>query len=369
MLKLRRGVVVSTDPLEVELDGERRPAWADPTLVGEVEAGDEVIVNTEALDLGLGSGGFDVVHANLTRGLAATPAGEAHVMKLNYTSLQHAVAPVEAPLEDSARDGTPATPPVPVCVLPLHGHLAPVAWAVDRAAPGLRVGYLQTPGGALPGRLSRDVAGLRERGLIDGHVTVAPCYGGEDEAISLVGGLDAAAGGLGWEAIVAGPGPGILGSSARYGHGGMAALDTAHAALALGMPTVISPRLSSSDPRPRHRGLSHHTESVLELLLRTVRVAAPEVDAERWADSAERADEDALDALIALCRDRHDIDVQPVDLDAYADSGLPTRTMGRELSEDPLFFAAPLAAGRALAALAMRAAAAAGSTSDRKGGG
>ena len=35
-----------------------------------------MIVNTEALDLGLGSGGFDIVHVNLTRGLdggAASP--------------------------------------------------------------------------------------------------------------------------------------------------------------------------------------------------------------------------------------------------------------------------------------------------------
>ncbi len=31
--------------------------------------GDEVVVNVAALDLALGSGGFDVVHVNLTRGL------------------------------------------------------------------------------------------------------------------------------------------------------------------------------------------------------------------------------------------------------------------------------------------------------------
>ncbi len=34
--------------------------------------GDEVVVNVAALDLGLGSGGFDVVHVNLTRGLAGS---------------------------------------------------------------------------------------------------------------------------------------------------------------------------------------------------------------------------------------------------------------------------------------------------------
>ena len=90
-------VVVGEDPLTVEVDGERRPAWADEGLVGEVREGDEVVVNTEALDLELGSGGFDVVHVNLTRGLEGEGAAGAHVMKLNYTSLQHPVEPVERP--------------------------------------------------------------------------------------------------------------------------------------------------------------------------------------------------------------------------------------------------------------------------------
>src|SRR6185436_8930119 len=79
-------------------------------------------------------------------------------------------------------------------VLPLHGHLAPAAWALAQSGePGegadgdesLVVGYVQTGGGALPGSMSRDVAELRERGLLAGHITAAPSYGGELEAISL----------------------------------------------------------------------------------------------------------------------------------------------------------------------------------------
>ena len=48
---------------------DRRPALADVALVGPAATGDEVVVNVAAVDLGLGSGGFDVVHVNLTRGL------------------------------------------------------------------------------------------------------------------------------------------------------------------------------------------------------------------------------------------------------------------------------------------------------------
>ena len=324
-------MVVSEDPLTVEIDGEHRPAWADTGLLGEMHEGDEVVVNVAALDLGLGSGGFDVIHVNLTRGLDGGGAGGEHVMKLNYTSLQHPVEPVERPAEEADAGSS-----IPVLVLPLHGHLAPAVWAAVQAAPGLRLGYIQTGGGALPGSFSRDVAELRERNLLCGHITASPAYGGEHEALSVPGALDAAAHRLRWDAIVAGPGPGIIGSATHLGHGGMTTLDTAHAALALGMPTLLSPRLSEADPRSRHRGISHHTLTVLELLLAGVEVPAPTGEAT------------AIAALAEACGDRHRLREATADLDGYAASGLPARTMGRGLDEDPLFFAAPLAAGAAL---------------------
>lgn len=350
MLKLRRGHVVSVDPLTVEIGDERREAWADAGLVGAVEIGDELIVNTEARDLGLGSGGFDVVHVNLTRGLFGSNADGVHVMKLNYTSLQHPVDPIEVEHGEPELGPTP-----PVVVVSLHGHLAPVAWAAAQARPGLRLGYIQGAGAALPGGLSRDVADLRERGLLCGHVTAGAAHGGEHEAISLVGGLDAAARRLAWDAVVVGPGPGILGSATRLGHGGMAALDGAHSALALGLPTLVCPRLSSSDERPRHRGLSHHSASVLQMLLAPVRVPVPEAELVGWPMLDANAPDGgsaqaALDDLIEICTGRHDLAVEPIDLGGYAASGLPASTMGCSIEQDPLFFAAPLAAGRALAA-------------------
>lgn len=340
-LALRRGVVVAEEPLTVEVEGERRLAWADTALLGEMREGDEVVVNVAALDLGLGSGGFDVVHVNLTRGLESRGAEGRHVMKLNYSSLQHAVEPVELPVREMYLRGTKVAPEgeraaMRVVVLPLHGHLAPAAWAVAQALPDAKVGYVQGGGGALPGSLSRDVVTLRERGLLHGHVTAAPAYGGEHEALSLAGALDAAAASLGWDVAVVGPGPGIIGSETRLGHGGMAALDAAHAALALGLPTLLSPRLSSADPRERHRPVSHHTLTVLEMLLASVDVAAPAGEAT------------AAMALAEAAGGRHALREAPADLAGYAAAGLPSRTMGRTLDDDPLFFAAPLAAGAAL---------------------
>jgi hypothetical protein len=336
-LKLRRGIVVAAEPLTVEVDGERRPAWADAVLLGEMREGDEVVVNVEALALGLGSGGFDVVHVNLTRGLDGEGAATEHVMKLNYTSLQHPVAPIEQCNALYPQGGIKALhSKFAVLVIPLHGHLAPAAWAAARGAPGSKIGYVQTAGGALPGSLSRDVAQLRERSLLCGHITAAPSYGGEHEAISLAGALDAAAAELNWDAAIAGPGPGIIGSDTDFGHGGMAALDTAHTALALGLPTLLSPRLSGADPRERHRPVSHHTLTVMRMLLAPVEVPVPTGNPVTTAILAEAAGW------------RHRLREEAVDLETYAASGLPAATMGRTLEEDPLFFAAALAAGGAL---------------------
>lgn len=335
-LKLRRGIVVDEDPLVVEVDGERRQAWADTVLLGEMREGDEVVVNVEALDLELGSGGFDIVHVNLTRGLESGGAAGEHVMKLNYSSLQHPVKPVEGGNVLRPHEDQKTLHSVPVLVLPLHGYLAPAVWAAAQVEQGLKVGYVQTGGGALPGSLSRDVAELRERGLLVGHITAAPAYGGEHEAISVPGALDAAAYELGWDAIVAGPGPGIIGSDTHLGHGGIAALDTAHAALALGLPTLLAPRLSGADPRERHRPVSHHTLTVLQLLLGAVQIPVP-------------ASEPVPIAVLATAAGwRHHLREAPVDLAGYGASGLPAKTMGRTLEEDPLFFAAALAAGAAL---------------------
>jgi hypothetical protein len=334
MLRLKRATVLVAGPpgameqrLAIQVDGARRSAIADVGLVGAAQPGDELIVNVEAAELGLGSGGFDVVHVNLTSGLDGEGTPRAHVMKLNYTSLQHAVSPVE----EGDAEATPAALRLPIgrptAVLALHGQLAPLAWAFARARPDARLGYVQTAGGALPGGHSCVVRELRDGGLLAGHLTAGSAFGGADgEAITTAAALYHGLTTLHWDAAVAGPGPGIHGSGSALGHGGLQALDSAHTALALGCPTLLVARMSSTDLRARHRGLSHHTRTVLDLLLAPVAVAVPdgqEIElsgAHRWL-------------------------VRAADLDAYSRSGLPSRSMGRE---DPLFFAAALAAGSAL---------------------
>ena len=187
---------------------------------------------------------------------------------------------------------------------------------------------MQTAGGALPGGHSCVVRELRADGLLAGHLTAGPAFGGADgEAITTAAALHHGFAELGWDAAVAGPGPGILGSGSALGHGGLQALDSAHTALALGCPTLLVARMSSTDPRERHRGPEPpHAHRAATCC---------------WRPSSSRfpPGEPAGDA-------RHDWRALAADLGGYTASGLPTRSMGRE---DPLFFAAALAAGGALA--------------------
>ncbi len=347
MLKIRRGKIrsithrgVSVDGAEVELEsGEVRPALSYQTLTGPVEEDDEVLVNIEALDLNLGSGGFDLVLANLTRGLEGEGTEGAETMKLNYTPIQHAVTPLE---EKTGLEALESSLDIKVGVIALHGQLAATAFSLKGAYDGKRVAYLQTGGGALPGSLSNTVGELLERDFIAEHVTVSPSFGGGHEALTLVGALKACDEVLDCDIALIGPGPGIQGSASVLGHGGMEALASSHAALALGTTPTIVPRASSADSRSRHKNLSHHTATVLRLLLAPVTVAL----------AAEDIDSDFHRELVGTDSDsRHSIVNVSVDeaMSEYAESGLLAQTMGRSLNDDPLFFRQAIAGGLVLA--------------------
>src|SRR5437773_2272741 len=128
-LSLRRGIVsaiVERDEGLVRLEVDDVPCVAYPHLTGGVAVGDEVLVNEQARILELGSGGFDILYANLTRGLGLSPDAGAHVMTLPYTPLQRAVRHVE---EDGELAESLAGMPVVCCSL--HSQLVPVCAALS----------------------------------------------------------------------------------------------------------------------------------------------------------------------------------------------------------------------------------------------
>ena len=292
------------------------PCVAYVDLTGPVEEGDDVVVNVQARELELGSGGFDVLHANLSRGLELPAEPGAHVMKLPYTSIQFAVRHGEEDGELSATlDG------LPVVGCSLHSQVAPVCAALR----GLRVAYVQLQGGALAVPLSDTLRALRAAGLLELTIGAGACFGGDVDAVSVYSAL-ALARARGAEVIVVGIGPGVVGTASRMGHGGTAAAAGLLAAEALGGRGVLALRLSEGDPRERHRGVSHHSESVLELLSGACSVAWPAGCP--IAASPDGAVEVDVSGWEAACK------------------GLPLSHMGRGRDDDPWFFAAAFAAGR-----------------------
>ena len=304
--------------VRLEVDGA--PCIAYPRLTGEVEVGDVVLVNAQAVELELGSGGFDVLYANLTRGLGLPVDDGAHVMTLPYTPGQAAARFAE---EDGG-DGLERIDGLPVVCLGLHSQLAPACAALA----GRRVVYVQLGGGALPLSLSDTLRALKARQLLDTAIAVAPCFDGDLQCVTAAAALVQAAG-RGADAVVFGIGPGIVGTGSRFGHGGLAVAEAANVASALGALPIVAPRVSFADGRPRHRGLSHHTRSALVLCLGAVRVAWP--------------------AGLEPPQGIHVVEVDAAGWET-ACAPLPLAHMGRGPGEDPWFFAAAFAAGRLAAA-------------------
>jgi hypothetical protein len=316
-LSLRRGTVTAiveslADLVRCEVDGE--PCVAYPHLTGPLALGDEVVVNVQARELGLGSGGFDVLYANLTRGLDLGAESGAHVMTLPYTPLQAATRFAEETDALAERlDGTPV-----VCCT-LHSQVVPVAAALA----GLRVIYVQVAGGALPVSLSDAVRALKRRGIVEVAVAAAPCLDGDVQCLGIPSAL-AWAGARGADVIVCAVGPGIAGTGSSFGHGATTLAEGANAARALGGDPILSVRVSERDPRERHRGVSQHTRAVLALTAVTAAWPAG-VQAPDWL-------EPRVEVEVAGWQE--------------ACNGLPLDHMGRGPDEDPAFFAAAFAAGR-----------------------
>jgi len=324
-LTLRWGTVTAVterldELIRCEVDGN--PSISYPRQTGQVEVDDTVLVNTQGSDLGLGSGGFDIVYANLTRGLGLQPSASAHVMALPYTTGQAAVRCVEE--HDRLAESLEG---MPVVCCGLHSQLAP---AVAGIGAGVRIAYAQLGGGALPVALSDTVRLLKTRQLLESAIAVAPCLDGDVQALTVASAL-AWTKAKGFDVVVCGIGPGIVGSGSDLGHGGLAVAEAANAAAALGGRPIVAVRYSTGDPRERHRGVSHHTRAALRLMLGAREVA--------WPRGLER------DATLG--------EVVEVDVEGWSDacSGLALMHMGRGPFDDPWLFASAFAAGRRARAL------------------
>ncbi|HEX2316422.1 MAG TPA: DUF3866 family protein [Thermomonospora sp.] len=338
--------------LEVAVEGETQAAraLAYPALVGRPEPGDTVLLNTTALAMGLGTGGYAMVVAVPDR-LPPDPSGPGHLVKARYTPLQATLLGADeqdSPHHELLREAD-SLDGMPVVVADLHSALPPILAGLLAARPGTRVVYVMPDGGALPAWFSMSIAQLKDAGALAATVTVGQAFGGDLEAVTVHTGLLAARLVLDAEVVVLAQGPGNLGTGTRWGFSGVAAGEAVNAAAVLSGRPVASLRVSEGDRRERHVGVSHHSLTAYgRVALARADVVVPELPGEFGARVSGQA---------AALADRHDLVRVPVDgladvlRDAERDWGVRLSTMGRRLDGDLAYFLTAAAAGRHTASL------------------
>lgn len=390
--------------IKVEVAGHNYPAINFDDLTGSVNVGDKVLLNTTAVDLGLGTGGSHFVMANLScptkegraegtqsediqsdeisagcipleeitpkevqsegaepvRTSGAQPGADkpgdvqpkkGHIMKLRYTPNQLRVLAVEeedSPYHKSLKESY-SLEGVPVVCCSLHSMLPPAAAAVKAFERDLRVIYVMTDGAALPLSLSRLVHTLKKEGLIDGTVTVGHAFGGDLEAVNVYSGLLAAKTVLKADVVIIGMGPGIVGTGTPFGFTGIEQAQLIHAVFSLeGFPIAV-PRLGFADSRKRHRGLSHHSKTTLgQAVLVPVHVAFPVMEPDKQKIILQQMQENGITS-----RHRLVVDEGASGLALLEKHGIRVTTMGRSPVEEPEYFLAASCAGTIAAKVCM----------------
>ncbi|MBO8170604.1 MAG: DUF3866 family protein [Bacillaceae bacterium] len=330
--------------IRVEVEGKGKElAYNYPDLTGEVEPGDTVVLNVTAVRLGLGTGGRHFVSSVRKSSVETGINHPGHIMKLRYTPYQLAVLSCEEEAspyhhilrkEDSEQDLHNLLERTPVVITELHSMLPIIVTCLVHLArqdrQSLRIVYVMTDGAALPIFLSKHVARLKKWGWLHLSITTGHAFGGDLEAVNAYSGLQAARQVGRADIIVTGMGPGIVGTRTPLGTTAMELGEMVNRVNTLGGIPIVAPRISLADERIRHRGISHHTLNTLRIAACTPAVIPypagnPVLDHQMWQlkehiiVKKEAVNLEELSAILAT---------YPVEI----------KTMGRTLSDDPLFF-------------------------------
>ncbi|MBS6507776.1 MAG: DUF3866 family protein [Paraclostridium bifermentans] len=342
MISKRIGVVESIksksqnlEEITVNINGNIEKAYNYPKMTGSVDIGDEVVLNTTAVELSLGTGGYHFVITNLNKIESdMTPGG--HIMKLRYTPLQVKVDSVEeqdSKLHDKINEFK-SLDNLPVVVGTLHSMLTPFVASYKRHNPDKKLVYIMTDGASLPIYLSKNVENLKNKKLIDDTITIGNAFGGDYECINIYSALITAKEVLNADAVFVSMGPGIAGTGTKYGFTGIEQGPILDAVKKLGGNPIAIPRMSFADKRDRHLGISHHSITVLsEIVNVEVNIPIGLKDKEKLDYVNNQIKENKLDEKhnIAYLNPGSTLD----DLNYFE---LKVKSMGRNYEQDSEFF-------------------------------
>jgi hypothetical protein len=329
--------------IEIEIDQKIEKALNYTKITGKARPGDKVILNTTAVRLGLGTGGYHFIIYNFSY-KKMIPDSIGHIMKLRYTPFQ--IKCLAAEEEDSPYrekilncDSLGGTP---VIVGSLHSMLACAVASVKQAmGKNARIVYIMTDGACLPIFFSRTVKILKDYGLIDMTVTVGHAFGGDLEAVNIYSGLLTAKAAADADVIVVTMGPGIVGTGSKYGFSGVEQGQIVNAVSTLYGKPIVIPRISFKDTRNRHFGISHHTITVLsEIALAPAIVAIPEMELGKKQFVLKQLRLKDIHKKHRIIEKKGDAGIE-----LLKQVGFDFNTMGRKLDDEPEFFKAACAAG------------------------
>ncbi|MDQ3985686.1 MAG: DUF3866 family protein [Actinomycetota bacterium] len=332
----------------VDVDDARRDAAGFPEMLGPIEVGDRVVVNMTGIDLDLGTGGVAFVLWNLD-GPGPQPGRTGHIVKLRYTPWQMNVMAAEAPESEhhAALESAESIDSMPVVACGLHSQVAAVVAGIKAKRPDSVIGYLMTDAAALPLAWSRLIRQLTDAHLLEVTATAGHAFGGDLETVNVFSGLAVLRHVGRTDVTVVAPGPGVVGTDTPLGFSAIEQGQVLDAATALGGRAVACLRISFSDERERHRGISHHALTALKIGAReTCTVVVPELPQEQASYVADQLRASGV-------WDRHEGVVVRGDeaIELLEDRGISPTSMGRSLRQVPELFVAAGAAGIHAAAL------------------
>ena len=365
MLRWERGTVSAVtsswpgvDRLEIYLDdgAGTLSAIAYEELTGRPRAGEQVLLNTNAVRRELGTGGDAMVVAR-TEVLPETADVRGHMVKARYTPMQTMVDALDDPDSEHYETVREATgiDGMPVVVADLHSSLPAIVAGIRARRRSARIAYVHTDAAALPAVYSKSAARLREAGLLTAVISAGQSFGGDLEAVTVHSALLGARHVVGADVAIVIQGPGNLGTGTGWGFSGIQTAESLHAASVLGGVPIATLRVSEADERERHRGLSHHSSTAYgRALLAPVHLPVlPRTDS-RYNSFHESVRKQVKSTILKPAKKRgvlhHLTEVDAKGLrDALEEMPVRMTTMGRTLAEDYASFQYAALAGRCAA--------------------
>ncbi len=321
----------------VEFENKMEKALNYNLLTGSVQVGDRVVINTSAVNLSLGTGGFHFVIYNKRHFESDFTTSTGHVMKLRYTPMQLKCLTVEESesqyhqlfKEKDRIDG------MKVLVGSLHSMLLPAVYIIKKRQPSLKITYIMTDSACLPISFSKTVKDLKKDSLIHHTITCGQAFGGDYEAVNIYTGLIAAKYICKCDIAVVIPGPGVVGTDSKLGFSNIEEGHIIDAVNTLKGNPIVIPRISFADKRQRHKGISHHTITILsKITYSRANIGFP------IFNNQEKNQIIQNQIISNKINRRHDINYINTNSMEIEEIKTKVNTMGRCYEEDPDFFKA-----------------------------